>query len=187
MFTRTRLFLSQIDPIYTLTHHVFNIMLPSTSLFSKWFFLFGISDWSCVRISYISSTCPLPGGKLMSTLQVHAASLISTAVRTSDVTFSLCSSVNVRDQILHPYKTTAKRCSFICLNLYVFNHFAFILAPTSRSIKFKIKVRDNEVLTDILIMIIAFILDLPVLCMHNFCVVMLLVCVACRCGRNTFA
>jgi hypothetical protein len=41
------------------------------------------------------------------------------SLRTSN-TLSLCFSLNVRDQISQPYKTTGKNDTFACFNSYVF-------------------------------------------------------------------
>jgi hypothetical protein len=35
-------------------------------------------------------------------------------------TLSLCSSLNVRDQVSCPYETTGKKYNFVCSNFYVF-------------------------------------------------------------------
>jgi hypothetical protein len=37
-------------------------------------------------------------------------------------TLSLCSSLNVRDQVSHPYKTTGRIMVFVYFNLYICRH-----------------------------------------------------------------
>jgi len=127
--------LSQMHPVHTSPAPYFpkvhsNIILPSTPRYSKWAVPLTFPNQNIVCISHISpirATCParlillylitvmisgeaykLWSSSLCSLLQPRSSFLLGTNILLSalfSVTLNLCSSLSVRDQVLHPYKT----------------------------------------------------------------------------------
>jgi hypothetical protein len=125
---------SQINPVHITPsylsnmHSTSNIILPPTSRSSSWVFSFRLSHQNpiCTPLLPIRATCPaylilldlivliilvrrVQVMKLL-IMQFSPASfgpniLLSTLFSN---TLSLCSSLNVRDQVSHPYRTTGK-------------------------------------------------------------------------------
>ena len=130
-------YLRQHDPVHTPTSYFLmihlNIILPSTSGFSKWFLSLRFPDQNPVYVSplLIRATCPTHLifldfttrtilGEQYRSFSSSLCSFLHSSVTSSLLgpnillstlfsnTLSLRFSINVSDQILHPYKTTGR-------------------------------------------------------------------------------
>jgi hypothetical protein len=126
--------LSQMHPILTFPPCFPKInsyiIPPATLRSSKWFLPFRFSDQNFVCTSHLSSACymPLPSHppwherptniwwsiqvmKLLSMQSSSTSSLLGTNILLNALfskTFNLCSSLSMRNEVSHPYKTTGK-------------------------------------------------------------------------------
>ena len=95
---------SQVSrPKPVLTSHLFHTYYMSRPSYSSWFFFQPNNIW-WGYISLSSSLCSVLHSSITSSL-LHLNILLNTLF--SD-TLNLCSSLNVSDQVSHPYKTTGK-------------------------------------------------------------------------------
>ena len=128
--------LSQFDPIHAPTSRFlkidFNIILPPTPGSSKWSLSLRFPHQNPVYTSPLSLTCYMPrpsysrfdhlnkiGWGLEINMFTDTSSLLVPNILLSTLfsnTLSPCSSLNVSDQVSHPYKTTGK---FTFLNILI--------------------------------------------------------------------
>jgi len=142
--------LSQIDPVHTHTSHFLklhlNIILPSTPGSSKWFPSLRLSHQNPVYAFPlpIRASCPAPlillylitqkiFGEQYRSLSSLVCRFLHSLVTSSLLgpkillntllsdTLSLCPSLNVSDQISHPYKTTVRTIVLCILILILFD------------------------------------------------------------------
>jgi hypothetical protein len=110
----------------------FDPILPSTPWSSKWSFSFGLSHQNPVHVSPLSQACHMPCPSHspwfdlpnnISPLSNFLRSPVTSSLLGPNIllgalfsnTLSLCSSLNVRDQVSHPYKTTDRIMVFYIL------------------------------------------------------------------------
>ena len=101
--------LSQLRPVPTTPSHFLkihlNIILPSTSGSPQWSLSFRFPHQNPVHTSPLPHTCPMPRPSHFSRFY-HPSNIVIYVI--FSITLSLCSSLNVSDQVSHPYKTTSK-------------------------------------------------------------------------------
>jgi hypothetical protein len=105
--------LSQLNPLHppaNLPKIHSDPILPSTPRSSQWSFSFGLSHQNLVAYTFLSSpmrpTCP---AHLILLDLIVTSSLLGPDILLRTLfsnTLSICCSLNVRDQVSHPYKTT---------------------------------------------------------------------------------
>ena len=142
--------LGQLDPVHTSTSYFLkinlNIILTSTPGSPKWFFPSGFPTRTlCTPLPYsIRATCPAHLilldfinrtilGEQYRSLSSSLCNFLHSPVTPSLLgpnillntlfsnTLSLCSSLNVRDEVSHPYKTTGKIIVLYILNFKLFD------------------------------------------------------------------